>query len=943
MAQLKDLIVNGKSRFLDNVNVTGTVTATALVKSGGTAGQLLRADGTTTTSIAYAATSSYASTTSYAATSSTAGYASTAAYAGTASYYPSITITVAGTGSAVTTASATGHSITLTKGAFFASESHSHSLTISAGSGNVVSGITGTFTTNGLTLTISKTNVATTNSANLKVLNTTTKSIGNNESSGSYVKFEGGTNKFKVIDGVTANSSFEVSITPSISQNVTYTNSITSGQVAIFEGTSGVIKSSGYTIAKNVPSTALFTDTTYSAGDGITLSNNTYKHTNAITAGTAGTSSATSGSTIAIPYIVFDAQGHITGQGTHTHTITGFSTTDHTHDTRYVRKDTNTELNNGVSTTWVTYGTRKITITGNSIGLDMSAETGGWAGNMVALTDYQSVTVSENTSVWQKRTHTAFGFFGSKNSESNKAALNYFYMGSKYNDPIVKIYPSTTPQPWNMVERFEVLKSADIIPQANNTYNLGTTSKKWKNLYVNNINGASVPATPAFTDTTYTLSAGDNNGQVKLIPSTGSAINVTVSGLSDAAYKGVDITVTATSRNLPDSSAVVAYVSSQMTSVLTYKGVVSNTVSLPTTHKQGDVYVVKTAGKYADVSCEPGDYIICNSTNLTTDAAWDVISGENQIVFNNVTLANAGSSVSFVTGEGSQYYITTPSGWKLTDTDEKQKVTSTTGTIYISGVAALTTSPQVGYGNANAYISNGYVYSGGTKVSVEGHTHSYADAEHSHTASGINGVATNVTAINIYAPTSSGTSGYILKSNGSNSAPTWTSASLTDTTYSPGTDLTVSGSGTSYTFNHKSSGIAAGTYGSGTQIPVISVSATGHVTSASFITHSHTSVTLASAGNSVTFATIGSTGYSITTPSNWKVTDTDEKVKQSTTTTNAFYPILGAYTSSPTSNTAGQSYYNANIAINAAANTIKVNACQMTYDTTEQCMKFIFS
>lgn len=45
-----------------------------------------------------------------------------------------------------------------------------------------------------------------------------------------------------------------------------------------------------------------------------------------ITAGTAGTSSATSGSTLAVPYVTMNAQGIVTGYGTHTHTITGFLT-----------------------------------------------------------------------------------------------------------------------------------------------------------------------------------------------------------------------------------------------------------------------------------------------------------------------------------------------------------------------------------------------------------------------------------------------------------------------------------------------------------------------------------------------------------------------------------------------------------------------------------------
>lgn len=74
--------------------------------------------------------------------------------------------------------------------------------------------------------------------------------------------FAGGTNKFTVTpSGGTAQ---EVSVTPSITNNVTYSGTLTSGQVAVLDGTAGKIKASGYTIAKSVPSNAVFTDTTYS-------------------------------------------------------------------------------------------------------------------------------------------------------------------------------------------------------------------------------------------------------------------------------------------------------------------------------------------------------------------------------------------------------------------------------------------------------------------------------------------------------------------------------------------------------------------------------------------------------------------------------------------------------------------------------------------------------
>lgn len=86
----------------------------------------------------------------------------------------------------------------------------------------------------------------------------------------------------------------------------------------------------GHTVNSDVPSGAKFTDTTYSAGTGLSLSGTTFNHSSSITAGTAGTSSATSGSTLAVPYVTYNAQGHITAAGTHTHTISGFLTSHQT-------------------------------------------------------------------------------------------------------------------------------------------------------------------------------------------------------------------------------------------------------------------------------------------------------------------------------------------------------------------------------------------------------------------------------------------------------------------------------------------------------------------------------------------------------------------------------------------------------------------------------------
>lgn len=69
----------------------------------------------------------------------------------------------------------------------------------------------------------------------------------------------------------------------------------------------------------------------YSAGSGLSLNDTTFNHSNSITAGTAGGTSATSGASISIPYITYDTEGHISAAGTKTHTVDGFALSTHSH------------------------------------------------------------------------------------------------------------------------------------------------------------------------------------------------------------------------------------------------------------------------------------------------------------------------------------------------------------------------------------------------------------------------------------------------------------------------------------------------------------------------------------------------------------------------------------------------------------------------------------
>ena len=94
----------------------------------------------------------------------------------------------------------------------------------------------------------------------------------------------------------------------------------------VYFNSGGVAVAIDHTINADVPSNAVFTDTTYTQGTGISISGTTINHSNSVTAGTAGTSSATSGSTLSVPYVTYDSEGHITSSGTHTHTVSGFLT-----------------------------------------------------------------------------------------------------------------------------------------------------------------------------------------------------------------------------------------------------------------------------------------------------------------------------------------------------------------------------------------------------------------------------------------------------------------------------------------------------------------------------------------------------------------------------------------------------------------------------------------
>jgi hypothetical protein len=109
----------------------------------------------------------------------------------------------------------------------------------------------------------------------------------------------------------------------------------------------------------------------------------------------------------------------------HTHawdSITGKPTTftpaSHTHSYLPLAGGT---LNTGASITLNMYGTRTLTLTGNSISADMSKETGGWAGNFASVKDPSGTTT------------TMLGWYG------GASGLTHIFMGGTYSDPALKM------------------------------------------------------------------------------------------------------------------------------------------------------------------------------------------------------------------------------------------------------------------------------------------------------------------------------------------------------------------------------------------------------------------------------------------------------------------------------------------------------------------------
>lgn len=115
-----------------------------------------------------------------------------------------------------------------------------------------------------------------------------------------------------------------------------------------------------------------------------------------------------------------------------------------------------------------------------------------------------------------------------------------------------------------------------------------------------------------------------------------------------------------------------------LTGAMRYKGTIGSSdatvTSLPAKHDVGDVYIVKTNGKYAGTSCSVGDMIICNTAGSSAnDAHWTVVPLNFTVESSPDVIV-----VPYTTAESSPFTIATVDGKDITTTVKHAAVTTNT-------------------------------------------------------------------------------------------------------------------------------------------------------------------------------------------------------------------------------------------------------------------------
>lgn len=313
----------------------------------------------------------------------------------------------------------------------------------------------------------------------------------------------------------------------------------------------------------------------YVNGSGISISASgndlTIAHSNSVTAGTAGTSSATSGSSLDVPYVTYDAEGHVTASGTHTHTVTGFLTS---HQTIKQEGVTGATANRYAScSTAAATAAKTASITTGTFAL----ETGATVYVKFTYTNTASTPTLNINSTGAKNIRyrgsnltgtlvdllyagevIGFVYDGSYWNILTPNGDHRVYLGAEVSSPSsadhpIPYYPSTS----TTTDTF-----AYLVMQPGFSYDPSDG-----NLKVTKINGSAVGSSPQFTDTKNTAGSTNSSSKLFLVGATSQAANPqTYSNSNVYATNGV---INATSYDVA-ATAHISYDSTEKAILFTF-------------------------------------------------------------------------------------------------------------------------------------------------------------------------------------------------------------------------------------------------------------------------------------------------------------------------------------------------------------------------------------
>lgn len=356
-------------------------------------------------------------------------------------------------------------------------------------------------------------------------------------------------------------------------------------------------------------------DTTYSAGTGLSSSGTTINHSNSVTAATAGQSGSTSGSTVDVPYVTYDAQGHVTASGVHTHTVTGFLTSHQT-----VKQDGVTGATvNRFGTCSVAAGTaaKTVSITTGTFSLEAGAKV---SVKFTNANTANSPTLNVGSTGGKNIFHNGSQITSGANKGLLAGVCDFVYDGTQWH--LVGNYLDTD------THHTAYLRAGASGGTANASTTTGNT---FLNLVENSANRSGVKLVPGdnmaissdasgnvtftATDTTYSqgtgisisgttisnsgvrsIATGSTNGTIN-VNTGGNSVDVAVKGLGSAACTASTDYIAATAKGTAngvaelDANGLVptSQLPSYVDDVLEY----TNKASFPATGETGKIYVDK--------------------------------------------------------------------------------------------------------------------------------------------------------------------------------------------------------------------------------------------------------------------------------------------------------------------------------------------------------------